>query len=95
VIGGLRRRTVTQTVKKVPIIGDMPLMGTLFSDVTEEVKTNELIIFITPKIVIEPTLSPREIENFKATNFSDPRKIDVGDERSEEVEEEPISSLAK
>jgi len=95
VIGGLRRRTVTQTVKKVPVLGDMPLMGTLFSSVSEEVKTNELLIFITPKIVIEPTLSPRELKNFKATNFSDPRVVEVGDERAEEVEQEPISSLVE
>jgi len=88
VLGGLRRRTVAQTYKKVPVIGDIPLMGGLFSDVSEEVKTNELIIFITPKIVTDMTLTPKEQRGLKATNFSDPRVTNSGDERVEEAEEE-------
>lgn len=82
VLGGLRRRTVTQTVKKVPIVGDVPLMGTLFSNVTEEVKTNELLIFITPKILAEQALlSPRETVDLKATHFSNPVMMNVPEER--------------
>jgi type II secretory pathway component GspD/PulD (secretin) len=83
VLGGLRKRTVTQTVKKVPFLGDVPILGNLFSDVSEEVKTNELIIFITPKIVIEQTLSPKERNRVEATEFSDPRITETMDEKAE------------
>ncbi|MFA5252604.1 MAG: hypothetical protein WC454_08485, partial [Phycisphaerae bacterium] len=81
---GLRKRTVNQTVKKVPFLGDVPLMGTLFSDVSETTVTSELLVFITPRIVIEPTLSPAEIECFKATEFSGPKITYTGDEKADE-----------
>jgi type IV pilus secretin PilQ/predicted competence protein len=83
VLGGLRKRTVTQTVKKIPFLGDVPIMGSIFSDVTEEVKTNELLIFITPKIIIDPTLSPKELKHLKATEFGDPRITETIDEKAE------------
>jgi type IV pilus assembly protein PilQ len=86
VLGGLRKRTVSQTISKIPILGDVPIMGNLFSDVTEEVKTNELIIFITPKIVIEPTLLPNELKGLEATEFGSPKVIYTGDEKAEKAE---------
>lgn len=87
VLGGLRRRTVTQTVKKIPFLGDVPVMGTFFSSVSEEVKTNELVIFITPKVLIEPTLSPKELVDLKATDFSDPKITPTEEEKAEEKAE--------
>jgi type II secretory pathway component GspD/PulD (secretin) len=87
VLGGLRKRTVTQTVKKIPFLGDVPIIGNLFSDVSEEVVTNELIIFLTPKVIIEPTLSPKERKGFEATEFGGPRITYTGDEKAEEKAE--------
>ena len=83
VIGGLRKRTVSQTIKKIPILGDVPLLGQFFSDVSEEVKTSELLIFITPKIVVEPTLSPKELKGLESTEFSDPKVTDTEYEKAE------------
>jgi type IV pilus assembly protein PilQ len=89
VIGGLRKRQVTQTLDKVPILGDVPIVKGLFSNVTEEVKTNELIIFITPAIVNEQkALSPREFKDYKATNFNYPRITNAVDEKAGETPEE-------
>ncbi len=51
VIGGLIRDDTTRSEKKVPLVGDLPLVGNLFrlqKDVTE--KTN-LLIFITPQVM--------------------------------------------
>jgi len=90
VLGGLRKRTVTQTIKKIPILGDAPLLGQFFSDVSEEVKTSELLIFITPKIVVEPTLSPKELKGLESTEFSDPKITDTEYEKAEESEKEKI-----
>lgn len=51
VIAGLTREDSTKTVKKVPILGSIPLIGLLFRDtVSEETKRN-LMIFVTPRIV--------------------------------------------
>jgi type II secretory pathway component GspD/PulD (secretin) len=83
VIGGLRKRTVSQTIRKIPFLGDVPIIGSFFSNASEEVKTTELLIFITPKIVIEPTLSPKELRGLKATEFGDPRITDTEAEKAE------------
>ncbi len=83
VLGGLRKRTVTQDISKIPLLGDIPLLGKLFmSNTEEEVKTNELVIFITPRIVVEPTLSAGELKGLAATEFSGPKVTYTGDEKS-------------
>ncbi len=51
VIGGLIRDDTVKTVKKVPLLGDVPLLGNLFrSQSNHTVKTN-LLFFITPKVM--------------------------------------------
>lgn len=51
VIGGLIRDDWNETVSKVPILGDIPLIGNLFRKrATRKVKNN-LLIFITPRVV--------------------------------------------
>ncbi|NQU73150.1 MAG: hypothetical protein HQ547_00365 [Candidatus Omnitrophica bacterium] len=50
-IGGLLDNQTTGTKRKVPILGDIPLIGALFrSDTTTDTQT-EILIFITPHIV--------------------------------------------
>ncbi|HEV7281843.1 MAG TPA: hypothetical protein VGN57_16705 [Pirellulaceae bacterium] len=54
VIGGLiREETVVQT-GQVPILGDVPYLGTLFRHNTETVRRTELIVLITPRILRDP-----------------------------------------
>src|SRR5437879_1817835 len=54
IIGGLMQNQKTQTDSKVPLLGDIPLLGNLFKrKVKGNVKT-ELLIFLTPHIVYEP-----------------------------------------
>jgi len=55
VVGGLRRNYNTVTVHKVPILGDIPLIGYLFKKNTTEKTRMELIVLITPTIVTEKT----------------------------------------
>jgi general secretion pathway protein D len=55
VIGGLMQNQKTQTETKIPFLGDIPLLGNLFKrKLKQDVKT-ELLIFLTPHIVAEPT----------------------------------------
>ena len=50
-IGGLIQESEQKTVKKVPILGDLPVIGTAFrSSSTTKAKT-ELVIMVTPKII--------------------------------------------
>jgi len=54
VVGGLMRSTTTEVENKVPLLGDIPLLGWFFKNKSkEEIKTN-LLVFITPKVVTEP-----------------------------------------
>ena len=51
IIGGLIQEESSETERKVPLLGDIPLLGRLFTG-TYTVKTkSELVIFISPKIV--------------------------------------------
>ena len=50
-IGGLIRETEDTTVNKVPLLGDIPILGYLFKSETKNKSRYELTIFITAKIV--------------------------------------------
>ena len=53
VIGGLIREIEAKTVQKIPVLGDLPLVGAAFrSTSTNKVKT-ELVIMITPRIITD------------------------------------------
>jgi len=54
VIGGLIDDSTTKTENKVPVLGDVPLLGWLFKKSTsEDVKTN-LYVFLTPRVIKNP-----------------------------------------
>ena len=55
VIGGLIRDERISTVNKIPILGDIPLVGMAFSKTDKQVKKKELVIFLTPHIVTGDT----------------------------------------
>ncbi|MGE5584345.1 MAG: BON domain-containing protein [Bacillota bacterium] len=50
-IGGLLQSTEAKIVKKIPILGDIPIIGTLFKSEKFERGETELVILITPKVV--------------------------------------------
>ncbi|MHB8845617.1 MAG: secretin N-terminal domain-containing protein [Nitrospirota bacterium] len=51
VIGGLIRDNVTSAERKVPFLGDIPLLGWLFKYKNTKVEKTNLMIFITPYII--------------------------------------------
>ncbi len=60
IIGGLRERQPTIQESKVPLLGDVPLVGALFRKVDNELIESELGIFITPHIYTDGELSDDE-----------------------------------
>ncbi len=56
VIGGLVQDRKTSTVNKVPILGDIPLVGELFKRTQDSKSKTELLIFITPHVADQPGL---------------------------------------
>lgn len=53
VISGLIREDRVNTVNKVPILGDLPLVGFLFRSKSERLQRTNLLIFVTPHIVTD------------------------------------------
>jgi len=51
VLGGLRQQEMTNTTSKVPILGDLPILGGLFKHEETETKNSVLTIFITPHVL--------------------------------------------
>jgi len=72
VLGGLRKKDVTKQVNKIPLLGDLPAIGKLFRFTGEETVTSELVVFITPKIVTQTTLTPEENAALEQTKFNGP-----------------------
>ena len=56
VIGGLMEDRKTENVRKVPLLGDIPILGALFRRTIEEKTKTELLIFLTPHVAQEPGL---------------------------------------
>lgn len=51
VIGGIYTRNTGRSVAQVPFFGDIPIIGILFQHRTANDARNELVVFITPRIV--------------------------------------------
>ncbi|MEO8151702.1 MAG: type IV pilus secretin PilQ [Rhizobacter sp.] len=51
VIGGIFTQSERDDVSKVPLLGDIPLLGNLFKTRTRSTSKTELLVFITPKVV--------------------------------------------
>ena len=51
VIGGMIHEAEAKTVQKIPVLGDLPLIGAAFRSTSTGKTKNELIIMITPKIL--------------------------------------------
>ncbi|SJN57506.1 Type IV pilus biogenesis and competence protein PilQ precursor [Vibrio ruber DSM 16370] len=53
VLGGIYQKTQMHRVDKVPLLGELPLLGKLFQRNYQKTDKNELLIFVTPRVVIQ------------------------------------------
>ena len=53
VLGGIYQQTESTNERKVPLLGDLPLLGYLFKSTGRVSSKTELLVFITPKIVAD------------------------------------------
>lgn len=56
ILGGLIGQTKGKNQNKIPLLGDLPLLGNLFSSKVDSISSTELIFIVTPR-VIEPNQS--------------------------------------
>ena len=62
IISGLRKSEPSVVESKIPILGDIPLIGVLFRKVDTDIIESELGVFITPHIYTDGELSAEELE---------------------------------
>ncbi len=55
VLGGIYEETITDTVDKVPLLGDAPVIGNLFKRTNRGSDKQELLIFLTPRVATDST----------------------------------------
>jgi general secretion pathway protein D len=71
VIGGLMQDEKTLTVSKVPLIGDIPLIGWAFSRTQISKTKTELLIFLTPHVALMPEeLKPMSQDELGGTRLT-------------------------
>lgn len=51
VIGGLVSRSTSSNVHKVPLLGDLPILGTFFKNLSYSQEETELVIVVTPTLI--------------------------------------------
>ena len=67
VISGLIREDTSRIESKVPILGDIPLLGWLFRSSSDVQKRTNLLIFVTPRIVTDPAEAEAERARLEGT----------------------------
>lgn len=72
VLGGLRKKEVAAHENKIPLLGDIPVLGNIFKSKAEETIFSELVIFVTPHIVVQGELTEDEQQIYEETEFEGP-----------------------
>ncbi|WP_052707955.1 type IV pilus secretin PilQ [Vibrio neptunius] len=57
VLGGIYQHSMTDTVDQVPVLGDIPVLGALFRRNYQKMRKSELLIFVTPKVVVPESIN--------------------------------------
>ena len=59
VIGGIYEQEEIDSRSKVPVLGDLPVLGTLFRTAGRESRRTELLVFLTPKVMTDTKAAAR------------------------------------
>ncbi|MBL7081268.1 MAG: hypothetical protein ISS44_01695 [Candidatus Omnitrophica bacterium] len=93
VLGGLIHKEKKETIKGLPILGDIPIFGFLFRHKNKEKDfERELLIFITPHIIEEPGLGVAAEANYQILSSRE-QDSSVGDKSRQEKIEKALNSL--
>ncbi|MDA8561630.1 type II secretion system secretin GspD [Gammaproteobacteria bacterium] len=73
VLGGLISNNITDTVEKIPLLGDIPVLGYLFQHKTRRLEKKNLMVFIKPTIVHDSV----DAESITHTKYDLSRKAQI------------------
>jgi len=65
IFGGLRRQEKTIEVDRIPILGNLPIVGALFKNTNTVIKNSELIVFLSPHIYRGEPIPDEAMEKFR------------------------------
>jgi pilus assembly protein CpaC len=74
-IAGLLNNTVTSSKDVTPLLGDIPVVGTLFRSVRYQRKETELVVLVTPRVVA--AMNPDQIPLLPGENWHHPEELDL------------------
>ena len=79
IIGGMMQETTLKSESKIPLLGDIPLLGYLFKFSSSSKKKTNLVILLTPHIIQEPGVVSKSLEDRqrKVLNPFDPNRDEV------------------
>ncbi len=89
VLGGLITRSDSESIEKIPLLGDIPIIGKLFTSKDFKEGKSELVFFITPEIV-DPKTNRQEAQFDETTYFRN--KVD---NKFSKAKEDRIKRLKK
>ncbi len=77
VMGGLLFQNDDEVVSKVPLLGDLPLLGGIFRHTETELRNDELVIFITPYVIDDQIMAelPRDANIEDVKHLEHPRDM--------------------
>jgi general secretion pathway protein D len=94
ILGGLIEDTYSQSESKVPLLGDIPLLGRLFKSSSKGKDQQVLMMFIRPTIIRNPedakNLSDERFEHLISRDLDGKKKSLLSDQLKEIIEQEPI-----
>ena len=93
ILGGLIEDTFTQSESKVPLLGDIPLLGRLFKSASKGKDQQVLMMFIRPTIIRNPedakNLSDERFEHLISRDLDGKKKSLLSDQLKEIIKQEP------
>lgn len=97
VVGGLELTQKDHTVVRVPLLGDIPIIGEAFKSTTDSEQKRTIYVFITPRIMRDPIgndlryISKRPAERADVQNELPPMKLDLVEGHGHSVSTRPVS----
>jgi general secretion pathway protein D len=75
ILGGLMRDTITRTASRVPLLGDIPVIGSLFRSTSSNREKSELLVFLTPHVVRTPAEAAALTDRVKSNMLETPKSL--------------------
>jgi general secretion pathway protein D len=81
ILGGIIQKTITATTNKIPLLGDIPILGNLFKYTSKDTNHTELLVFMTPHVVSNID-DARKLAKDSLNELTKPVKSDVETDKS-------------